>query len=182
MPTSPAGFKNIPHPLATIMPLADFPFIAELNRRRKPWPSTFAWNFIRSARKPHEHWRFQREKNFDAMAMSNAQCSSAANFTRFARASISRWRAAAPRLRSSFPLHRGLTPAANPNGAAGRLNTRRTTLFRVGGVSVQTPQWLAFFHHRRALLVRAANLENDRCLSLFPAAPQNRLAPRRNPR
>jgi hypothetical protein len=41
MPASPAGLKIIPHPQATIMPLADLIVIAEGEAFHNPWHDFF---------------------------------------------------------------------------------------------------------------------------------------------
>jgi len=58
MPTSHAGLKFIPHPQATIMPLADSSFIAGGAQLRNPWPATFREEPASDAGKPHKYWRF----------------------------------------------------------------------------------------------------------------------------
>jgi hypothetical protein len=55
-----AGFscrdsKSIPHPQATVMPLADLIVIAEEEASHNPWRATFVKDLRRDRREPHKH-------------------------------------------------------------------------------------------------------------------------------
>ncbi len=52
--------KSIPHPQATVMPLADSFVIAEMEERHNPWHETLVQEFPQNAQRPHKHWRFSR--------------------------------------------------------------------------------------------------------------------------
>src|SRR5271166_4954302 len=57
MPASPAGLKFVPHPQATVTPLADSSFITTSAPLRNPWSSLYRDNLHWSRCNPHKHWR-----------------------------------------------------------------------------------------------------------------------------